>query len=415
MGGGDRGRSRAIAQVVADTSKDDLVETVARTVEQRFEDAQIPFFERLVEQPSCTREPADVEAAARIVDAQAEALGMSRKLHPDPEKRFADHRVYATPAARGDTRAMALVGHVDTVFPRELGFFGFRRDGDVVHGPGVLDMKSGLSCILFALDAIRHVSPDSYHALPVRFVCNTDEEVGSPSARALYESLAPLTTEALVFEAGRAKDQIVTRRKGGLVLDVEVTGKAAHAGNNHQDGVSAIHALSLLVPRFEGLTDYERGVTANVGLVQGGSAKNTVPAWAWCEMDGRFVQADDGEKLLAAVRHICESPELPTRLGAVDITVTGGITRPPMEATDASQKLRALYEEQAAAVGLGTGEAPLQGGGSDANLLSARGVPCIDGLGPSGKHFHRPEEWSSLTSLLQRTQALARFLVASAG
>ncbi|MFW5920838.1 MAG: M20/M25/M40 family metallo-hydrolase, partial [Polyangiales bacterium] len=350
---------------MADKSEYDLVETVTRTVEQRFEDAQLPFFQRLVEQPSCSREPDDVEAAARIVDAQADALGMSRRLHPDPEKRFADHRVYATPAVKDDGRAIALVGHVDTVFPRELGFFGFRRDGDVVHGPGVLDMKSGLSCILFALDAIRHVSPDTYHALPVRFACNTDEEMGSPSSRGMYEALAPLTTEALVFEAGRAKDRIVTRRKGGLVLDVEVTGKAAHAGNNHEDGVSAIHALSLLVPRFEALTDYERGMTINVGLMQGGSAKNTVPAWAWCELDGRFLRAEDGEALLGEVRRICASPDLPGRLGPVDIAVTGGITRPPMEATDASQRLRARYEAEAGAVGLGTGEAPLQGGGSD--------------------------------------------------
>ncbi len=390
---------------------DALLAAVTRAVEERFEQEQVPFLKALVEQPSCTREPEDVEAAARLVDARAEALGLARELVTDPDGRYADHRVYRARAVSSDDRAVALVGHVDTVFPRSLGFVGFRREGDVVRGPGVLDMKSGLTAILFALDAVRRASPEAFRSLAVRFVCNTDEEVGSPSSRSLFESLAPRTTEALVFEAGREQDRIVTRRKGGAVFRITVTGRAAHAGNHHEQGVSAIHALALLVPRLEALTDYGRGVTVNVGLFEGGTAKNTVPERAWCEIDGRFVHGEDGDRLAGAVHEIVAVPELPERLASVRAALDGGITRPPMEPTDASQRLRVRYESQALAVGLGTGEAPLQGGGSDANLLSAAGVPCIDGLGPWGRCFHQVEEHASLSSLLRRTQALARFLV----
>ncbi|MBZ0118051.1 MAG: M20/M25/M40 family metallo-hydrolase, partial [Sandaracinaceae bacterium] len=131
---------------------------MAEAVRDAFATAQVRLLEELVAQPSCTREPEDVEAAFAILDREAEALGLVRSLHPDPSGRFATHRVYAT-AAAGDGPAIALVGHLDTVFPRAMGFAGFTREGDVARGPGVLDMKSGLTSILFALRALRRASP----------------------------------------------------------------------------------------------------------------------------------------------------------------------------------------------------------------------------------------------------------------
>lgn len=186
---------------------DDAIEA---SVNARFEAEQVPFLAALVGQPSCSREPEDVEAAARLLDARAVALGLTTRRVPDPEGRYADHRVYATEAT-GERPSLALVGHVDTVFPRSLGFFGFERDGDTAHGPGVLDMKSGLSSVFFALEAVREVVGLDF---PLRVVINSDEEVGSPSSHGLFDELAPSLTAALVFEAGRARDEIVTCRKG---------------------------------------------------------------------------------------------------------------------------------------------------------------------------------------------------------
>lgn len=392
---------------------------VREAVRARFESAQVLWLRSLVEQPSCTREADDVEAAAEIVDAMAARVGLSRRVVPDPSGRFAAHRVYESArAAEGD--AIALVGHVDTVFPRAMGFAGFVRDGDVARGPGVLDMKSGLSAILFALSAVRDAAPEAFDRLAARFVCVSDEEVGSPSSAPIWRELAPSTDAALVFEAGRAEDRIVTRRKGGAVFGVEVRGEAAHAGNRHAEGVSAIHGLALVIARLEGLTDYARGVTVNVGLIEGGTAKNTVPDHARCELDARFVRGADGPWLHETIERLASDPfeaieGVPEKLRRLAFSTTGGVTRPPMEATEASQALRAAYERHASLAGLAVGEAPLQGGGSDANLLAACGVPSIDGLGPYGQHFHQREEWCSLESLRKKTEALATFLLDRSG
>lgn len=397
-------------------------QALCEAVDAAFEAEQVPWFRRLVDQPSHTYARDDVEAAYAIVDTAADELGLRATRHSDPTGQFADHRVYSGPGTGDEDRALALVGHVDTVFPRSMEFLEFRRDapdsesaGDVVRGPGVLDMKSGLSVVVFALRALAKVAPETFSGLPFRFVCNSDEEVGSPTSLALFESLAPRTTMALVFEGGRTEDKIITRRKGGGRFELVVHGRAAHAGNNHADGVNAIHALALLIPRVEALTDYERGVTLNIGLIDGGTAKNTVPDRASCVIDTRFETREDAERVVAALESLAAHPWAgldvqPERLREATVTVEGRVTRLPLESSDASQRLRESYEHYAAAVGLKIGEAPLQGGGSDANLLSSFGVPSIDGLGPYGKHFHKVEEWSSLSSLQRRTKALACFL-----
>lgn len=383
-------------------------------IAEHFEREQVELLRRLVEQPSCSREIEDVELAARILDEHADQLGLTQHTHADPDGNWAPHRVYTTKDLADDAPAVALVGHVDTVFPRSVGFFGFRREGDLAYGPGVLDMKSGLSSMLGAVAAIQAAEHDLYDCLRLRIVVVTDEEVGSPSSRALFERLAPVTTAALVFEAGRAEDAIVTARKGTGSFVVTAYGKGAHAGLAHEAGVSAIDALARAIPRIEELTDYARGITVNVGLLQGGTSKNTVPELASCTIDARIEHPEDAARLDARLRDAVRATELPGRLAAARLEVDGRFHRPPMVATDESRALMRRYAAQAAAVGLGHGEAPLQGGGSDANLLAADGVPCIDGLGPAGHGPHQTSERCDLSSLRRRTAALARFLVREA-
>lgn len=393
----------------------DLEDSLVAAVDDAFEREQVPFVQRLVNQPSFTGAKDDVEAAACIVDEMAATLDLRRRTFADPTGTHADHRAYSSAAADDATSCVGLVGHVDTVFPRTTGFLEFSRDGDVIRGPGVLDMKSGLSAILFALAALRRVAPDHMARLPVVFVCNTDEEVGSPSSEPVFRELAPRLGEALVFEAGRERDEIVTARKGGGMFELTVHGKAAHAGNDHKSGVNAIHALALLIGKIEAITDYSRGVTVNVGVIEGGTSKNTVPGRARCLIDTRFDTMRDAEDVIAKLRAIAAQPFaprdwVPERLRTVTAELGGNMTRPPMEASVGAQTLRLGYEACARAVGLGGGEAPRQGGGSDGNLLAAFGVPTIDGLGPYGKFFHQTTEWSSLASLRKRTAALALFL-----
>ena len=284
-----------------------------------------------------------------------------------------------------------------------------------LRGPGVLDMKSGLSVILYGLRAISRGAPDVFSCMKLRFFCNTDEEVGSPSSCAMFERFAPKISRALVFEGGRDEDRIITARKGTGAFSLTVTGRSAHAGNDHESGVNAIHALALIIPKIEALTDYSQGTTINVGTVSGGSSQNTVPGDATCVIDVRVISSAEACRIQSALERFAEDPfaghdNVPERLRQVRVTLDGSMRRPPLEPTPESQHLRGEYEQAAAKVGLGIGEAPLQGGGSDANSLAVYGIPTIDGLGPYGKAFHSPNEWASLDSLKRRTQALACFL-----
>jgi len=397
-------------------------ERICAAVDNAFESEHIPWLQKIVDQPSHTGARDDVEAAAALIDALCASIGLRRSLCPDSTSTFADHRIYSTPGTTDEERAVALVGHCDTVFPRSLGFLEFDRDpasassgGDVIRGPGVLDMKSGLSVILFALQALSRAAPERFAQLRARFVCNTDEEVGSPTSRTLFQALAPRISMAMVFEGGRDEDRIITRRKGTGTFTLSAFGQEAHAGIDHASGANAIHALALMIPAVEALTDYARGTTVNTGLIQGGTAKNTVPGTAVCTIDARVTTMAEADKVTQALQDLAENPfqglqDVPERLEGVRAELDGGFLRPPMEATPESRKLQELYEEVAGPQGLGTGEAPLQGGGSDANLLAAEGIPTIDGLGPYGKFFHSPKEWSSLASLHKRTRALACFL-----
>ncbi len=316
-----------------------------------------------------------------------------------------DHLVWRTPAwdAHPDRRVL-LIGHHDTVFPPGT-FEVWDEQGDRLRGPGVLDMKGGLATIRTALAAFADLG--LLATLPLAVATVADEETGSSDSRTMLEDLARGARAALVFESGRATDALVTQRKGTGKVTVAVHGKAAHAGNNLADGINAVWALARFVDVAQRATDWDRGVTVNVGLFSGGSSANTVPEHATCHIDFRYVRAVDGHELMATLDRAAQA--LAAETGA-RFVIEGGIRRAPLERSPASLALLHRYEACALAEGLRGGEAPLQGGGSDANTVSAVGVPAIDALGPRGKGFHTHDEHIELPTLAQRTRALVRFL-----
>lgn len=322
-------------------------------------------------------------------------------------KRFADHLVVSSTWTTVGQSPIALIGHHDTVFPPGA-FEGYRRDGDLARGPGVLDMKGGLVVIAWALRALAEVG--GLQMLPgVRVVIVSDEEVGSPEGKDVIGNVIRGAHCALVFEAGRKNDLVITRRKGTGSIRALVTGKAAHAGNAHKEGVNAVWALAKLVDRAQGLTDYDRGVTVNVGKIGGGTSKNTVPESAEAHIDFRYETRADGDKV---VRDMLRAAEESARaVAGARIELDGGVARVPLEKTAASTKLMEQYGLAAKASGLGFGEAPLIGGGSDASTAHALGIPAIDGLGPRGSGFHTKEEQIEIATLVPKAQALARFLI----
>lgn len=327
-----------------------------------------------------------------------------------PSTRYADHLVFRS-EGRAGLKPLALVGHLDTVFPPGK-FEGYRQDGALRRGPGVLDMKGGLVVITWALKALA-ASGGLEKLPPLRLVVVSDEEVGSPEGASVIREAIVGADACLVFESGRAGDAIITRRKGTGMARAVAHGKAAHAGNAHQEGANALWALARFVDRVQQLTDYSRGITVNVGKVTGGQGKNTVPDQGVAEVDLRFCTRADGEELVRRFQQAAE--EAASSVPGTRIEVSGGVAREPLERTEASAALMTAYGTCAHASGLGHGEAALVGGGSDASTSSAMGIPSIDGLGPRGKGFHTVEEFIEVDTLIPKAQALARYLASRAG
>ncbi len=358
----------------------------------------------LVEQNSFTE---NVDGG-RLVGNRLAALFAIPGLEVDrvQSTRFADHLVVRSVRAQGNTRPVALVGHLDTVFPPGT-FEGYRRDGDLSRGPGVLDMKGGLVTVAYALLALAETG--GFDALPpLRVVIVADEEVGSPEGKGVLAREIHDASACLVFESGRPKDEIVTRRKGTGAVVARAHGKAAHAGLAHRDGANAIRALARFIEGAEALTDYAHGVTVNVGTVKGGISKNTVPDYAEAHVDIRFETRAAADALIAKLHEVAAAnPVQGTR-----IELEGGVARLPLERSDSSGLLLGEYGVAAQRFGLGFGEAPLSSGGSDANTAGALGIATIDGLGPRGRGFHTKDEYIERPTLLLRAQALVAFLLA---
>jgi len=328
----------------------------------------------------------------------------SRRVASD---KFADHLVVTSAWTTIGQSPIAMVGHLDTVFPPGT-FEGFKRDGDLARGPGVLDMKGGLVVVAWALKALAEVG--ALFELPgVRLVIVSDEEVGSPEGQKIITGAIDGARGALVFEAGRKNDLVITRRKGTGSMTIIAHGKAAHAGNAHKDGANALWAIAKVIDRVQSLTDYARGITVNVGKVTGGTSKNTVPDRAEALVDIRFETRADGEALVSAIQKAAE--EASAAVPGTRVELQGGIARLPLERTDASVKLMESYLEAAKASGLGAGEAPLIGGGSDASTSHAMGIASIDGLGPRGIGFHTKDEQIEIATLVLKAKALARYLM----
>ncbi len=319
--------------------------------------------------------------------------------------KYADHLIFTS---KGDPSLapIALIGHLDTVFPPGQ-FEGFAKDEGIAYGPGVLDMKGGLVVVAFALMAIQETR-GLEKICPIKIVIVSDEEIGSPEGKRVIEREVKGSRAALVFEAGRKGDAIVTRRRGTGGITAVAQGKAAHAGNAHKEGANAIWVLSRFVDLAQQLTAYDRGITVNVGKFTGGQGKNTVPDRAEALVDIRFETKKDGDALMAQLRNAAN--EASARVPGTLVSLSGGIARLPLERTENSEALLMEYGACAKASGLGSSEMPLVGGGSDACTTGAMGIASIDGLGPRGTGFHTKEELIEIASLVPKAQALARFL-----
>lgn len=354
---------------------------------------------RLVEISSWTYDKPGVDAAMAVLRESMVPIAYESLTSMG----FGDHTLFHG-KRRASDNGILLIGHMDTVFPKDK-FAGFKSDGKVARGPGILDMKGGLVVAAFALKALQEIG--AIDLLPFSFLIVSEEEIGSPDSTPHLKRAATGARAALDFESGRAHDEIVTSRKGSGAFTARAKGKAAHAGNHHKQGANAIWAVSRFVDRVQALTDYDKGVTVNVGKIAGGIGKNTVPDSAEAFADMRFITLVDQEELKARVLEAARE----TDVAGTSIEVEWGGGRGPMERTPGNAELMHRYAECQRESGLGHAEMPLVGGGSDAATTSIMGIPSIDALGPRGDHFHTIDEYVDLDTLVPKAQALVRYLI----
>ncbi len=302
--------------------------------------------------------------------------------------------------ARG-AKPLMLLGHMDTVWETgTLAEMPYQVKEGRAYGPGILDMKSGIVCGLWAVQALAALKVTPLR--PVRFFLNADEEVSSIAFRDELLAEARRAHAVLVLEPAAAYGALKTSRKGVGEFQVTVRGRSAHAGICPSGGVNAISELARQILRIENLSRPKRGLTLNVDVVQGGTRSNVIPELAVARVDVRVPTALDREKIEKQMRDL--SPIHPQ----AQLEITGGVNRPPLErkmATALFRQARHLGRQ----MGLEMKEAAT-GGGSDGNFTAALGIPTLDGLGGTGDGAHARHEHVVISELPQRAALLAALM-----
>jgi glutamate carboxypeptidase len=360
--------------------------------------AMLGLLEEVVNVDSGSYDKVGVDAVGECFRRFFEREGIRTAVHP--RETFGDAITAEVAGSGGGNKPILLLGHRDTVFPKgEVARRPFHIENGRAYGPGVADMKAGLVMNAFVLAA--------YHRFggapaPLVQLITSDEEIGSPACRGIIEETARGARAVFNAEPGRPSGNVVTGRKGGVFMECEIIGKAAHSGGNFQEGVSAINEAAFKILQLKDITDLEHGVTLNVGLVSGGQSVNTVAPYAKLGIDLRYVEPPQRAAALVRIEEIVANANVPGT--SATLTIKGEFL--PLVQDAASRELFEGYQAAASEVGL-TVEGEFAGGCADSGFTSAVGCPTLCSTGPVGGRAHSPEEYLEVESIVPRAQGLA--------
>ena len=355
-----------------------------------------------VEIETPTTDPIAVNRLLDLAEAGLREAGASIERLPGRDG-YGDTLIARVNAGTGNAPVL-ISGHVDTVW--DHGHLAtdmpFRVEGEQAYGPGIYDMKAGS---FLAFHAVRTILREGLSTnRPITLLLTPDEEVGSPTSRAIIEAEAERAAAVLIPEpAGGPTGCCVTARKGVGRFSLRVQGRSAHAGGNWTEGRSAVVKLAEKILAIHAMTDLEGGVTTNVAPIWGGSRANVIPPEAGCEIDLRVASPEDGARMEATMLALAEEAD------GITVTVTGGMNRPPMAESDETLRLYGVARGLASGNGY---DLPKQhrGGGSDGNFTAAMGIPTLDGLGCTGHGAHAPDEHIRWRDLAPRGATLLGLL-----
>ncbi len=375
------------------------MENVLQAIEAKEQQA-LQFLEQLVNIDSGIDHPAGIEQVAHLVGDRLAAMGFDVQYinYPGVCTHLLAHKQGAT-----DTKVM-VTGHMDTVFPR--GTAAARpftiRDGQA-YGPGVLDMKGGITTALLALESLYEAGWNDKTVTV--FFCG-DEETGHPHTDAIDHFQRQAQGQAAVFnmESGRPDGAVVIGRKGGMKPEIRVKGRTAHAGNEPEKGANALLELIYKLAEVQKITNRDAGTTVNIGVVHGGVADNVVPGDAYAKIDVRFVQVAEADTILQALRDIAGRQYV----AGTETTMTGDeIVFMPMETTAAGQALFQLIQEQGRKLAIPDIQGVVVGASSDSCWTTIAGAPTVCSMGPRGGLNHSEREYIVIDGLIERAKLLA--------
>lgn len=373
-------------------------------------DEYVRDLERLVNHDCGTFVPDGVNRVADLMASRFDDAGWSveRRSHSPArgEERLGDLLV-ARIDGRGSRRVL-LVGHMDTVFPDGTARSRpYRTDGARALGPGVSDMKGGLLAGVYAVRALQGAGFQDFGT--ITYVCNPDEEIGSPFSGPAILEAARESDVCFVLEGARENGDIVSARKGVSDVRLVVHGRAAHAGVEPERGRSATLQAAHTTIALHALNGRWPGVTVNAGVLQGGIRPNVVAEGCLIRADVRAADARSLDEVMAEIERIAASTVVPD----TTIDMVAEVAFPPMEKREATARLVEKARRIASGLGFEVNDAAT-GGGSDANPVAALGVPVLDGLGPIGGSDHAPGEWLDLESVVPRMALLAGLIASPA-
>lgn len=364
-------------------------------------DTMVGFLENLIRYESPSSNPKAQKALLEFLGTKLKSIGYFTNYVPG--KKTGGY-LYARPLHRDRKKPLQLLlGHCDTVWEKNtLVKMPISQKNSKMTGPGIYDMKAGLTQLIFSLQAIHQMSLNT--PLNPVILINSDEEIGSRESGHIIKRLAKISDRAFVLEPPLGYEgKLKTARKGLGRFTITVTGKAAHAGLDPGKGVNAIVELSHQIQRLFAMNDFDKGITVNVGTIQGGISPNVVAPKSKAVVDVRVLNNEDGELITKQIYGL--QPTIPD----VEIKVEGGIGRPPMERTVRNQKLWQLAKTKALLLGLELEDATA-GGGSDGNTTSTY-TATLDGLGTTGDGAHAVHEFIFLDQLPERTALLTLLLL----
>ena len=375
------------------------MENILRAIEAKEQQA-LQFLEQLVNIDSGIDHPAGIEQVAHLVGDRLATMGFDVQYinYPGVCTHLLAHKQGAT-----DTKVM-VTGHMDTVFPR--GTAAARpftiRDGQA-YGPGVLDMKGGITTALLALESLYEAGWNDKTVTV--FFCG-DEETGHPYTNAVDHFQQEALGQAAVFnmESGRPDGAVVIGRKGGIKPEIRVKGRTAHAGNEPEKGANALLELIYKLAEVQKITNRDAGTTVNIGVVHGGVADNVVPGDAYAKIDIRFTQVAEADTILQALRDIAARQYV----AGTETTMTGDkIVFMPMETTAAGQALFQLIQEQGRKLAIPDIQGVVMGASSDSCWTTIAGAPTVCSMGPRGGLNHSEREYIVIEGLIERAKLLA--------